>query len=58
MSWSIEQGDSLVLLADMPNDAVDAVVTDPPYSSGGSFRSDRNGSAKGRRVVAAIGGPS
>lgn len=40
------RGDSLMLLRDMADDTVDAVVTDPPYSSGGAFRSDRAGSAK------------
>jgi site-specific DNA-methyltransferase (adenine-specific) len=37
------QGDSLALLLDMPDASVDAVITDPPYSSGGTYRSDRAG---------------
>ncbi len=33
----------LRLLLDMPDASVDAVITDPPYSSGGQFRGDRTG---------------
>ena len=49
--WTIAQGDSLRLLADLPDSCVDAVVTDPPYSSGGAFRSDRGGSAKSKYLA-------
>lgn len=42
------QGDSLALLASLPSGSVDAVVTDPPYSSGGQFRGDRMGSTAGK----------
>jgi site-specific DNA-methyltransferase (adenine-specific) len=41
-------GDSLALLANLDSDSVDAVVTDPPYSSGGQFRGDRMGSTAGK----------
>lgn len=34
-------GDALAVLASLPDASVDAVITDPPYSSGGTFRSDR-----------------
>lgn len=34
-------GDSLEILPSLPAGSVDAVVTDPPYSSGGAFRGDR-----------------
>lgn len=34
-------GDSLALLRDLPSNSVAGVFTDPPYSSGGLFRSDR-----------------
>lgn len=37
------QGDALRVLADIPDDTVDAIVTDPPYSSGGFTRGDRIG---------------
>lgn len=36
-------GNSIRLLLDLPNESVDAIVTDPPYSSGGQFRGDRTG---------------
>lgn len=38
---SVYQGDSLAILRELPTASVDAVVTDPPYSSGGLMRSDR-----------------
>lgn len=34
-------GDSLAILRELPDESVDAVVTDPPYSSGGAIRCDR-----------------
>lgn len=39
--WAVEQGDCLDVLRAMPDASVDAVITDPPYSSGGAFRGDR-----------------
>jgi site-specific DNA-methyltransferase (adenine-specific) len=39
--WELRHGDSLHLLRALPDESVDAVVTDPPYSSGGMVRSDR-----------------
>lgn len=38
---TLYQGDALRLLAAMPSGSVDAIITDPPYSSGGAFRGDR-----------------
>lgn len=38
---TVYQGDALKVLRELPDDSVDAVVTDPPYSSGGFTRSDR-----------------
>jgi site-specific DNA-methyltransferase (adenine-specific) len=43
-TWRVDHGDCLDLLRAMPDASVDAVVADPPYSSGGAFRSDRNAS--------------
>ncbi len=40
-SWDLRQGDALALLRELPDESVDAVLTDPPYSSGGAFRGDR-----------------
>lgn len=39
---TILRGDSLDVLRSLEDGSVDAVVTDPPYSSGGLHRSDRN----------------
>ncbi len=39
--WHVAQGDSLAWLRALPDASADAVVTDPPYSSGGAFRGDR-----------------
>lgn len=36
-------GDALRVLIEMPNDCVDLVLADPPYSTGGAFRGDRAG---------------
>jgi site-specific DNA-methyltransferase (adenine-specific) len=36
------QGDCLKVMQSLPDASVDAVVTDPPYSSGGMFRGDRS----------------
>lgn len=35
------EGDCLAVLRELPDAAFDAVITDPPYSSGGQFRGDR-----------------
>jgi len=37
----VYQGDCLELMKAIPDGAVDAVICDPPYSSGGMFRGDR-----------------
>jgi site-specific DNA-methyltransferase (adenine-specific) len=39
--WRVVQGEALALLAALTDESVDAIVTDPPYSSGGQFRGDR-----------------
>lgn len=40
--WCVVEGEALAVLPTLLDGCVDAVVTDPPYSSGGMFRSDRN----------------
>jgi site-specific DNA-methyltransferase (adenine-specific) len=40
-SVTLYGGDSLAVLRDLPTASVDAVITDPPYSSGGMTRGDR-----------------
>lgn len=39
--YAIRRGDALQLLLDLDDASVDAVITDPPYSSGGQYRTDR-----------------
>ena len=48
---TVYQGDSLRILRDLPAGSVDAVVTDPPYSSGGMMRSDRNQKTSDKYVL-------
>lgn len=38
---TLYSGDALALLQELPTASVDAVICDPPYSSGGMVRSDR-----------------
>lgn len=38
---TVHHGDALAYLATLPTASVDAVITDPPYSSGGLMRGDR-----------------
>ena len=42
--WEVRRGEAMRLLAKLPDAYVDAVITDPPYSSGGQFRGDRTAS--------------
>jgi site-specific DNA-methyltransferase (adenine-specific) len=41
-AWQVVQGECLAMLHSMADDSVDAVITDPPYSSGGFSRDDKN----------------
>lgn len=50
MDYRLIQGDCLEVMRGMPAGSVDAVVTDPPYSSGGQFRGDRTGSTVSKYV--------
>lgn len=43
-------GDAMKVLNELPRDCVDAVLADPPYSSGGAFRGDRMVSARAKYV--------
>jgi len=49
--FEILQGDCLRLLDRYPDDHFDAVVADPPYSSGGAFRSDRVQGSSNKKYV-------
>ena len=55
---TIYHGEALDILRQLPDAVVDVVLTDPPYSSGGMFRSDRQGdpSVKYRGWSQAAGG--
>ena len=46
----IHAHDTLAVLREMPSESVDAVITDPPYSSGGAFRGDRMGDTTSKYV--------
>lgn len=48
---ALYRGDCYPLLRDMEPEQFDAVVTDPPYCSGGLMRSDRAQSTSGKYVV-------
>jgi site-specific DNA-methyltransferase (adenine-specific) len=41
-AWNVVQGECLAMLRSMADDSVDAVITDPPYSSGGFTRDDKS----------------
>ena len=50
----IVKGDCLDLILRLPDASVDAVITDPPYSSGGLFRADRQVDARLKYVVTGL----
>lgn len=41
--FDLRRGDALAVLPTLPSDLVDAVITDPPYNSGGRTASERRG---------------
>ena len=40
--WEIIQGDALSLLRSYPAGSFDAIITDPPYASGGRTQAEKN----------------
>lgn len=48
MTWTVHNCDALEFLQALPAGSVDAVITDPPYSSGGQFRGDRAQSTRAK----------
>lgn len=63
-TWATENGDLQLFLGDaleilptLEPGSVDAVVTDPPYSSGGAFRSDRTASTSSKYLGSHGKGP-
>lgn len=53
--YTIHQGDSLHVLRTLPDCSIDALICDPPYSSGGMFRGDRT-KGTGEKYVHEQGG--
>lgn len=47
---TLYRADALAVLAALPDASVDAIVTDPPYSSGGFTRADRTASTRTKYV--------
>lgn len=47
---TLYRGDALAILPQLEGGSVDAVITDPPYSSGGQFRGDRTQGAHQKYV--------
>lgn len=54
--YALHHGDALAVLAALPTDSVDALITDPPYSSGGQFRGDRTQGTGDKYVIARADG--
>lgn len=49
-NYSVTIGEALSRLCALEDASVDAVITDPPYSSGGKFRGDRTRSTRSKYV--------
>ncbi|MEO7778481.1 MAG: site-specific DNA-methyltransferase [Fibrobacteria bacterium] len=47
---TIYHGEALEVLRALPSASIDALVTDPPYSSGGQFRGDRMGTTNEKYI--------
>ena len=58
--WAIEQAEAISRLGALPSERVDALVADPPYSSGGMTSADRNRPARTKysQSGSAIYGPA
>ena len=54
MSYELHCGDCLEMLRSIPSGSVDAVITDPPYSSGGFTRSDRTADPAAKYVSTGV----
>ena len=50
--WSILQGDALKVLGTFAPNTFDAVITDPPYASGGRTQAEKNKSTARRECAA------
>lgn len=52
---TLYRGDALAVLRELPDASADALITDPPYSSGGMVRADRMGTTVGKYVSTGAG---
>lgn len=55
-TWTVHQGDALTILPTLATGSADALITDPPYNSGGRTPADRRKSARDK-YVSSPGGP-
>ncbi|MDT0382310.1 site-specific DNA-methyltransferase [Streptomyces sp. DSM 42041] len=53
MPFSLNQGDALAVLATLPDDCVDSVITDPPYNSGGRTAKERTARSARQKYTSA-----
>ncbi len=49
-NWTLYEGNSIELLRDLAPGSVDAIITDPPYGSGGDTAASRTRSSKSKYV--------
>ncbi|MEU1628186.1 site-specific DNA-methyltransferase [Streptomyces sp. NPDC020096] len=50
-TWTLHRGDALTVLHGLPEDSVDAVITDPPYCSGGTSSTARTNQSARKKYV-------
>lgn len=50
-TWTLHAADALLHLPTLPADSIDAVITDPPYNSGGRTPNDRTGQSARDKYV-------
>lgn len=50
-TWRLERGDALTVLHTLPTGTVDAVITDPPYNSGGTTPASRTSQTARQKYV-------
>ncbi|MGY4968352.1 DNA-methyltransferase [Streptomyces nigrescens] len=55
MPFSLHQGDALSVLASLPDNSVDAVITDPPYNTGGRTAKERTSRSAKQKYSSAKG---
>lgn len=49
--WTLHRGDALTVLHTLPTGSVDAVITDPPYNSGGTTPASRTNQTARKKYV-------